>query len=260
MDDTKRPSVVASCRGNATSHNDGGVLNDASNDYNNNNINNYNRRPPGSGRVDNTTSALPTRAGYCLWCRPAPAGRQHRCPAAVAADFLPCRKRHSVHHAAPHGRETAVATTGRAQPPKPWKQVRTRLKEHPYASSNFRHRHSNQPKADANRRRGRTPHHEEVLRSSSLSPRNVFIRGAAVVDEPSRANPVEQIDSPDIDFAEENDGRMKQGDGGHGCAAPRAFFCSWECAGRWNVRFSPVQARHERGLRIDIAAGRVVTR
>lgn len=40
---------------------------------------------------------------------------------------------------------------------------------------------------------------------------------------------------------------------------PEAFFCSWECASRWNLRFSPVQARHERGLRIDVAAGRLVT-
>lgn len=39
---------------------------------------------------------------------------------------------------------------------------------------------------------------------------------------------------------------------------PEAFFCSWECASRWNLRFSPVQARHERGLRIDVAAGRLV--
>ncbi|CAM9106177.1 unnamed protein product, partial [Laminaria digitata] len=39
---------------------------------------------------------------------------------------------------------------------------------------------------------------------------------------------------------------------------PEAFFCSWECARRWNLRFSPVQARHERGLRIDVAAGRLV--
>lgn len=39
---------------------------------------------------------------------------------------------------------------------------------------------------------------------------------------------------------------------------PDAFFCSWECASRWNMRFSPVQARHERGLRIDVAAGRLV--
>lgn len=42
------------------------------------------------------------------------------------------------------------------------------------------------------------------------------------------------------------------------CVAPKAFFCSWECARRWNAHFSPVQTRHERGLRIDVAAGRIV--
>lgn len=46
--------------------------------------------------------------------------------------------------------------------------------------------------------------------------------------------------------------------GGHGFTAPHSFFCSWECAGKWNARFSPAQTRHERGLKIDIAAGRIV--
>lgn len=41
-------------------------------------------------------------------------------------------------------------------------------------------------------------------------------------------------------------------------ATPGAYFCSWECAARWNASFSPVQTRHERSLRIDVAAGRIV--
>lgn len=39
---------------------------------------------------------------------------------------------------------------------------------------------------------------------------------------------------------------------------PEALFCSWDCASRWNDRFSPPQQRHERRIRIDIAAGRIV--
>lgn len=39
---------------------------------------------------------------------------------------------------------------------------------------------------------------------------------------------------------------------------PEVYFCSWKCAGKWNSRYSPIQTRHERGIRIDIAAGRVV--
>lgn len=39
---------------------------------------------------------------------------------------------------------------------------------------------------------------------------------------------------------------------------PEALFCSWDCASRWNERFSPPQLRHERRVRIDIAAGRIV--
>lgn len=41
-------------------------------------------------------------------------------------------------------------------------------------------------------------------------------------------------------------------------ATPGDFFCSWECAASWNARFSPLQFRHERKSRIDIAAGRLV--
>ena len=39
---------------------------------------------------------------------------------------------------------------------------------------------------------------------------------------------------------------------------PESYFCSWECARSWNARFSPAQARYERGLKIDVAAGRLV--
>lgn len=48
--------------------------------------------------------------------------------------------------------------------------------------------------------------------------------------------------------------------GGVDYTTPGALFCSWRCARKWNDRFSPLQTRHERGLRIDIAAGRVVRR
>lgn len=37
------------------------------------------------------------------------------------------------------------------------------------------------------------------------------------------------------------------------------IFCSWECAKTWNLKYSPLQYRHDRDLLIDIEAGRLVS-
>lgn len=139
-----------------------------------------------------------------------------------------------------------------------------------------RHRVKGRNSDDANssRSRGRTPlTTSPELTSSLLAPTT-----AAASIEPSRAshrphaahsaynacrahsvhsaydnehNGQDEIDEhDDHDEGQELSAALRE--------KPEAFFCSWECARRWNSRFSPVQARHERGLRIDVAAGRLV--
>lgn len=180
-----------------------------------------------------------THAGPCLWCSPPPAGCQQR------------------HHAPFLRRERP--TTGRAYLPKPGKQSRTRLKENPYALPSYCRNPSNPRKPTRARTGGRTPDREEVPRSPPKRSGKESNRAEiAVADESRKEQPVS--DSSEIEVVEENDRLLGRGGGDSGHTAPRAFFCSWECAGRWNARFSPVQARHERGLRIDIAAGRLVAR
>ena len=247
----KRRSI-AECRDTLSGDNDNGIIIKTGVSE---------QRSTGPRRDEKAISAL-SHYG-CLWCRPAPASRRQRYPAVVAASLVPPRDRPRVHHTAPRGRESSSTETGRPQPPKPWKQVRTRLNENPYeALPTCSHRRNNPPNVTAHSPRGRRPDYEELLRRPlPLSPGNTCrTRAGAAVDESIKASPVGQLEASGIDLAEESDGRSEQGGDGPGYAAPRDFFCSWECAGRWNARFSPVQARHERGLRIDIAAGRVVTR
>ena len=235
------------------------------NNNNNNNNNNhkaYQPRPPGPARDEKKVTSPPaTRTGYCLWCTPAPAGREQRHPPAEAAHLPLRREGRNVHYAPPHGRD-ATTRTGRAPQPKPWKQPRKSTKENPYASPTYCRNPNNPPKATRKRLlRGRTSSDREVLQSPSLPPRKACTRGAAVVHGSGRAE--QQPDSSsDVEFLADEKSRVSEQQDGDGCGytVPGDFFCSWECAGRWNAMFSPVQARHERGIRIDIAAGRVVTR
>lgn len=259
--DTKQRRSVSRNRDSMKRDSDEGIINNTTN-----NNQTYQPRTPGPAQDAIASSALATQAGYCLWCKPAPAGRQQRCAGAVVANSPLRRDRHKVHYAAaPYGRQTSTKTgrIGRTPPPKPWKQPRTRLKGNPYASSSYCRNPSSPPKTMTRKRILRRQESDrEVLRSPSLSPGKVYTtRGAAVVDGSGRARPEQPPNSSsDVGFEDENDGLLEQEGGGLGYTVPGDFFCSWECAGRWNAMFSPVQARHERGLRIDIAAGRVVTR
>ncbi|CAM9230058.1 unnamed protein product [Ectocarpus sp. 13 AM-2016] len=74
----------------------------------------------------------------------------------------------------------------------------------------------------------------------------------------NQAAVVEHSSSPNMPLGAREHVLFDQDGGDY--ATPGALFCSWGCARKWNDRFSPLQTRHERGLRIDIAAGRVVRR
>ncbi|CAM9227149.1 unnamed protein product [Ectocarpus sp. 12 AP-2014] len=74
----------------------------------------------------------------------------------------------------------------------------------------------------------------------------------------SQAAALEHSSSPNMSLGAREHVLFVQDSGDY--TTPSALFCSWGCARKWNDRFSPLQTRHERGLRIDIAAGRIVRR
>ncbi|CAM9317080.1 unnamed protein product [Ectocarpus fasciculatus] len=101
------------------------------------------------------------------------------------------------------------------------------------------------------------PHHHKPREDDGIE-QGSGMHGSCDQTPPNLAAALEHSSSPDKPLSAREHVLLEQ-DGGDD-TTPGAPFCSWGCARKWNDRFSPLQTRHERGLRIDIAAGRVVRR
>lgn len=101
------------------------------------------------------------------------------------------------------------------------------------------------------------PHHHKPRKDTDIE-QGPGTHGSCDQTPPILAAALEHSSSPDKPLGAREHALLEQ-DGGDD-TTPGAPFCSWGCARKWNDRFSPLQTRHERGLRIDIAAGRVVRR
>ncbi len=212
----------------------------------------------GTGAVPDTDAAAATAAGRaslasqntpCLWCNPASAADRQRWHRVAALAKMKDHHRHDIiRQAVAYRRQGATAVRAR-QP----RRVGNSSSQSPPPAM----------RQNAPRRRRSI---NEPLQQAPLSPsERTFDVVAVEIDDQGQRRPLADSSQDPISFGADglSTDRRQQEQIDHlsWCnPSPGPFFCSWECAGRWNAKFSPVQARHERGLRIDIAAGRVVAR
>lgn len=196
------------------------------------------------------SASLASQDTPCLWCNPGSAAGRQRWHRVAALAKIKDRHRHGIVRQAVACQHQGT-TTARARQPRRFGNA------------------SSQPPPPAMhqrppRRRRRSE--SEPIQSAPISPSKRPSDVAAVeIDEQGHLRPLDGSWQDPISFGADglSTAQRQQEQIDHLSwhnPAPGAFFCSWECAGRWNAKFSPVQARQERGLRIDIAAGRLIGR
>lgn len=205
------------------------------------------------------TFAAATRSSVCLWCDPSPAGEQQQRRHRVAAASR-LKQRQNARQSAVDTASAAASAQLARQPQQPWQQPRRRM-NNPYPPSSRTYLQGSEKYRECLRSgKGNDVATKATVNTVRTSPSDST---AASEASECQKSPSEQLVQPNppggVPPALLESALAREGGGDRVCPAPTAYFCSWGCARRWNAKFSPVQARHERELKIDIAAGRVVT-
>lgn len=181
-------------------------------------------------------SPLAATASCCLWCNAAPAdtGTPLHRYGNVA----------STQATKPYNRMRTTTTSARHHYEDRQQPHRRLARDTQYPTPSQHRPHHNKPRKDIDKERG-----PGTRESCDQTPFPSPLENISS----SQAAGVEHSSSPNKPLGASEHVLLDQDGGDY--TTPDALFCSWGCARKWNDRFSPLQTRHERGLRIDIAAG-----
>ncbi|CAM9912398.1 unnamed protein product, partial [Scytosiphon promiscuus] len=207
-------------------------------------------------RADTDTDTAIAQAIDCLWCGPAPMNRRQRrqCPVPGRSPQR-CNNFRNPENLRPYARPVsspeAAAHHGE-------------FLQQPRSHVSVTGRNASPSNRSCLNACGDSESHTRVSRfaagrSTSVSPFGNAVEctdAVVAVGIPGTASGLDLFRSPKDQLFDGKHRLLIRG--GSGFTAPHSHFCSWECAGRWNAAFSPAQTRHERGLKIDLAAGRII--